>query len=68
VQIKPPRATPHAPSAVLCKVASVGEKVCMVMVADAEEYELNRRVAALWAPLRCLPALLKWAHRAQRKL
>ena len=39
-----------------------------VMVADAEEYVLNRRVAILWAPLRCLTALLKWARRAQRKM
>ena len=37
------------------------------LIADAEEYELKRRVAALWAPLRCLPALLKWTRRAQRK-
>ena len=36
------------------------------LVADAEEHELNHRVATLWAPLRCIPALLKWARRARR--
>ena len=45
-----------------------GEAEWDMLVAEAERYELERRLVFLWSPLRCIPALLQWARRAKLKL